>query len=174
MRKKSELKSLTKLTCVIPFMDDSVQRRHNLSAVVGYLTELGCAIVVAESGARQCAPEVIGGDSQKCTFHFDAVSGPFFHHTRVRNRAAHSVRTELIALWDADIVIPYRQLISTAVRLLEGACDLAFPYDGRFVDFSDHVAAGSLSSAMRRIAFADQPPQVEAVDDSVIAVRTGG
>jgi hypothetical protein len=153
-------------------MEDSEQRRNNLSAVVRYLSELGCAIVVAESGRRQCAPEVFKSAGANCSFHFDATSESLFHHTRTRNRAAHTVGTELIALWDADIVIPCNQLISTVDRLRERECDYAYPFDGRCVDFADHVSAGSLSRAMRQIAFATYFPLVEEAD-SVTTVLAG-
>lgn len=172
-QKESGLKSLAQLTCVIPFMDDSVQRRHNLSAVVEYLTEFGCAIVVAEAGPRQYAPEVIKGAGRNCRFCFDVSYEPLFHHTRTRNRAAHTVRTELIALWDADVVIPYSQLISSVDRLLERECDYAYPSDGRCTDFANHVSAGSLSGMMREVVFAASPPQVDEAGDGVTTVLTG-
>ena len=174
-RDKIDPDSLTQLTCIIPFREDSRPRRQNLSAVVRYLTELGCAIVVSEFGARQrAAPEAFGADRLKCSYQFYPDVGPLFHHTRARNRAAYSARTALIALWDADIIIPYTQLAWSAARLLERECDYAFPYDGRFVDFAGHVSAGYVSSAMRQIALATRPPQVtEYVDGTVTVVADG-
>ena len=160
-RGQIDVNCLAELTCVIPFMDDGRQRRRNLSAVVGYLAEQGCGIVVAESGVRQCAPEFVRPDTQKCSFHFHRDGEPLFHRTRTINRAVHLVRTSLIALWDADIVIPYIQLARSALRLLERECDYAFPFDGRCVDFAGHASAGYLSNPMRQVAFATHLPQVD-------------
>lgn len=173
-RGKLDPSTLAQLTCVISFKDDSRQRRLNLSAVVRYLTRLGCAVVIAESGARQYAPDAVTAGGPKCSFYFYPDVEPLFHHTRAKNRAAHSVRTTLIALWDADIVIPYIQLAESALRLLERECDYAFPFDGRCVDFAGHASAGYLSSAMRQVAFATLPPQVDEDGDGVITVLTGG
>ena len=166
--------SLAQVTCVIPFRNDSRQRCRNLNAVVGYLTELGCSIVVSESGPRQCAPQIVTAGGVKCRFYFYRDIEPLFHRTRAINRAAHSVRTALVALWDTDVVIPYIQLACSAVRLLERECDYAFPFDGRCVDFADHARRGQLSKVMRQVAFATYTPEVEEDGEGEITVLTSG
>ena len=173
-RKKIKSDSLKQLTCIIAFREDSRQRRQNLSAVARYLTALGCAVVVSEFGARQCAPEALAASGLQCGYQFYPDVEPLFHHTRARNRAAYSARTALIALWDADVIIPYAQLAWSVAHLLERDCDYAFPYDGRFVDFTGHASTGYVSSAMRQIAFATHPPQVtEDVDGTITVVADG-
>jgi hypothetical protein len=173
-RGQIDINPLAQLTCVIPFRNDSRQRSQNLSAVAGYLTELGCTVVVAEYGVRQHAPEAVTTRSPKCSFHFHSDVEPLFHHTRARNQAAYSVRTPLLALWDADIVIPRLQLVWSATRLLERVCDYAFPFDGRFVDFARHAMAGHLSGAMRQVAFATRPPHVDENRDGRVTVMASG
>jgi predicted glycosyltransferase involved in capsule biosynthesis len=47
------------------------------------------------------------------------------------------VETPYIAIWDADVIIDKNQILDSVTALRQDKTDIAYPYDGRFLDTSD-------------------------------------
>ena len=41
---------------------------------------------------------------------------------------------DYIAIWDADVLIDYHQIVDAVMSLRDGIADVSFPYDGHFYD----------------------------------------
>lgn len=130
--------NLRDLTVVIPVRCESDQRRRNLEIVVRYLLRwFDVRIAVAEDGSRD-VPRLLHGLDVTC-FAYDDDRGELLHRTRLLNRLVRAASTRLVAIYDADVLLPPGQMI-TAVRMLrrEGYHGI-LPYDGRCLDVPTHL-----------------------------------
>lgn len=135
-KKIKGMTDLKDVTFAIPVKYDHDDRRRNLEYVIAYLQRnFDTNIIVCEQG----------GDFFKYLqysvgyLNFDC---PIFFRTRMINWMVKESRTKIIFNWDADVVAPVSQIISSVERLRGGA-DFVYPYDGRFyqVGYSDSLEA---------------------------------
>lgn len=67
-------------------------------------------------------------------YHFIKDTDVIFHRTRIINQMIRLAQTEMVAVWDADVIVPFDQLISAINIVKENHSDFVYPIDGRFLD----------------------------------------
>lgn len=127
------------LTILIPIRVESIVRLENLLAVVRYLSQnFEASIVILE--ANKYDNKVLSSMLPNSVKHiFVEDRDPIFYRTRYINKMALNVTTDYLAVWDADVVIPPKQVEKAMDALRTNCCDIAYPYDGRFLDTSNLI-----------------------------------
>jgi GT2 family glycosyltransferase len=113
------------LTFVVPFSADSPERVSNLELVrahlegFGHYMNMSCGIIVQEPNA--------GSDDKD-----------MFNRSATRNDGVRACSSDIVALNDADVLIPYAQM-AEAYRRLSGEVDYIYPYEGAFLNIPRHL-----------------------------------
>lgn len=126
------------LTIGIPIRVDSKERKDNLSAVVKHLSALQCRIIVLEADARPNTDNI--GCIDNVDYVYAEDTNTVFHRTRYINRLLQMSQTEMVAIWDTDVLVDYCQILEALQKIRLGAT-IAYPYDGRFVMLSEELSA---------------------------------
>ncbi|WP_286845417.1 glycosyltransferase [Proteiniphilum sp. UBA5346] len=119
------------LTIVIPVRIDCTERKENLDAVLSSLLNTTRATVIileADSKQRYTCP----GPVEKVKYVFIEDNDPIFHRTRYLNKLLRMSETNIVGIWDTDVIIDASQIVDAAKSVKDGAT-LCYPYDGRFV-----------------------------------------
>ena len=125
------------LTFVIPVRIDSPERTENLRTALRFLGGLGCRVLVLEADA---APALKGQDwLRPAEYTFVSDAAPVFHRTRYINRLLHMADTDIVAVWDTDVLLAYGQILEAAERVCDG-CTIAYPYNGQFVMLKEQLS----------------------------------
>lgn len=127
----------TQITFVIPVRVDCRERADNLRAVLRYLGVLGCRILVLEADAAQALGDMDWPDTAEYTFVEDA--SPVFHRTHYINALLRMAGTDIVGVWDTDVLVGYGQ-ICEAARRIQAGCTIAYPYNGQFVMLSEQLS----------------------------------
>lgn len=132
------------LSIVIPVRIDSDNRLANLKTVLGWTKNIGCRLTLLESDK---SPR-LSGISKKYA-HVDYVfvydTAPVFHRTKYINELLECATTDIVAVWDSDVIISYTQVLQAVELIMREGCTIAYPYDGAFFKLSEE-----LSSKFRR------------------------
>lgn len=119
------------LTVVIPVRIDCLERRENLNTVLYSLIETTNAfIIILEADDEQrylCSEE-----NDRVRYHFVKDQNPIFHRTFYINRLLEMAETNVIGIWDTDVILSKEQ-IQKGVREIMNGITLCYPYDGRFI-----------------------------------------
>lgn len=127
------------LTIVMPVRIESDEREANLKAVLHHVCGLGCRIILLEADIQSALKEKkeMNTEMMRCIeYEFVTDSSPIFHRTRYINRLLNETSTEIVAVWDADILIAYHQVYEAVDNILKG-CTIAYPYNGEYVMLSE-------------------------------------
>lgn len=123
------------LTFILPIRIDSMIRLENMLAVLGYLKSTSARIIVIE--ASTCH----GYETRKILPHSNNLKyihiedhDPVFFRTHFINVALKEVDTEVVSVWDADVLVDKRQLCLSYDAVLSGEYEASFPYDGLFLN----------------------------------------
>lgn len=136
-----DMKSL--LTFVIPVRIDCEERAENLHAVLRYLGGCGCRVLVLEADA---VPVLKHKDwIHLAEYIFVEDTAPVFHRTRYINELLRRADTDIVAVWDTDVLVDYVQ-IDEAVRLIQEGCTIAYPYNGQFVMLAEQISVNTRKS----------------------------
>lgn len=129
---------LTDTTFIIPVRIDSMIRLENLlmsvDSIVRYF-RTRILILEASSYQNEIIPSLIKDDTVKYTFLVD--KDPVFYKTKYLNILAKQVDTPLVCIWDADVILDHLQILDAVKQLRTRTSDVAYPYDGNFLDTSD-------------------------------------
>lgn len=120
-------------TFVIPVRIDCEERMRNLHIVVDWLCHFNAQIHILEADKEQ---KVFKENFiQQCVnIHYIKDEQAIFHRTHYINELLHMATTPFVAVWDTDIIIDYRQILSAVYyRLYEEECTLAYPYNSKFI-----------------------------------------
>ena len=123
------------LTIVMPVRIESDERMSNLKAVLHQVCGLRCRVVLLEADQQS----VLGNMKEmlkNVEYEFVQDLSPVFHRTRYINRLLNEACTEIVAVWDADILIAYHQVYEAVDNIIKG-CTIAYPYNGEFVMLSE-------------------------------------
>lgn len=117
---------------------DSVDRLENTLMIVEYLSSrYDTEIHVWEYGVYDnCILSRLLPAGVAYAFHeeFDLT----FHRTRYINQMVQKVTKPFVAIWDADVLVPFTQ-IDEAVAALRRGADLVYPYNSRFYNVSHEM-----------------------------------
>lgn len=134
------------LTIGIPVRIDCEEREANLLTVIKHLAVLQCHIIVLEADVQ---PQI--GDFHNMEiveYQFVEDTNEVFHRTHYINRLLQMSQTEVVAVWDTDVLVDYNQIFEALQMILRGAT-ISYPYDGRFVMLSEELSV----QTRRRIDF---------------------
>lgn len=125
---------LSDVTFLIPIRIDSVIRLENLLAVVSYINRN----FITEIHVLEAAPYDNGITKRlipnNVNLLFVEDDDIIFHRTHYINYMCSSVKTKIVAVWDADVIIPRQQIIDTIIALRNNMCDFSYPYNGLFLN----------------------------------------
>lgn len=121
------------LTIVIPVRIDCDERKKNLDAVIYSLLETteACIIIMEADVKREYFNKQIETTS-RVEYHFVEDFNPIFHRTLYLNRLIRMAKTDIVGIWDSDVLISGNQIIECVQKIQNGAT-LCYPYDGRFI-----------------------------------------
>ncbi len=117
-------------TFIMPFRIDSAERQRNLSFSIGRLASLKAKIILLEADTKQRVDK--SSFYENVEYIFIENSNPVFHRTHYINMLLKHAETEIVSIWDTDIVVDYKQIYE-AVRNIKNGCTIAYPYNGEFV-----------------------------------------
>lgn len=117
-------------TFVMPFRIECPERQRNLVFTLNWLASLKAKIILLEADVVQKADTRSFPENVRYIFVKD--SSPVFYRTRYINTLLKQATTEIVSVWDTDIVIAY-PLIEEAIRNIQEGHTLAYPYSGEYV-----------------------------------------
>jgi hypothetical protein len=121
-------------TFVIPIRIDSLERIENLSILFSYFRNLiSTNLIILEADKMQIGLSGIG-PLDNLSYTFEKDDDVVFHRTKYLNTLSQMVKTEYIAVWDSDVIVPPSQIQYAISKLRDDSHDFLFPYDGRFLD----------------------------------------
>jgi hypothetical protein len=123
---------LSNLTFLIPFKFDSPERLDNINIVIKYInSNFKTNIIVYEEYVNR----KFCGDIDNIHYMSAKEDVDYFHRTKIINKMFDCVDTELISIYDADVLLPTFTYIKTYNWMSIGLIDVIYPYD-MFVDIS--------------------------------------
>lgn len=121
----------TTLNIVLPVRIDSEDRLDNLKAVLSWVDNIGCPIILLEADKTPNLDTLI--DSFKhISYHFVEDENPIFHRTKYINDLLRMSKAEIVAVWDADVVLPNSQIDEAIECIKEQDVTIVIPYNGTF------------------------------------------
>ena len=121
---------LTDVTFLIPLRIDSVEREENTDALVRHIFKsFNTTIIVLEfdSARKYYSKET----KENFRYEFMTDNNEFFYKTKCISRLINLTETTYVAVWDADVIVPFEQIIASVNILRKEQAFLTLPYDGR-------------------------------------------
>lgn len=124
-----------KITILIPLRIDFSERKENLDSVVSFfLQNTSATILLLEADRRQ--QYFCNVDNERLRMVFIEDEDPIFYRTHYINQLLKMSLTNIVGIWDTDVLIPLSQILLAVENIANGAT-MSFPYDGRFIELSE-------------------------------------
>ena len=126
------------ITFQIPIRIDSIVRLENLiMSVQSLLRSFDTHITILEASnyPNGILQKMFGN---KVEYLFLEDKDPVFYRTKYLNIMTRRSQTPYIGIWDADVIIPKKQILDSIEKLRQGI-EIAYPYDGHFYDTSNVI-----------------------------------
>ena len=123
------------LTFILPTRIDSMIRLENFLTVFWYLRTTKSQIIVIEADHHTInvvKPFLPKSKFVKYIYIHD--EDPIFFRTHFVNIALNEVCTNIVSVWDADVIVEKSQLFSSYEAIRSGRYDCSYPYDGLFLN----------------------------------------
>ncbi len=133
---KNDLKDITFL---IPVRLDSIVRLENLLLSIKYLQKYFRTNILILEAAEYNNGLIKQLISKEIEYHFVEDRDPVFYRTKFLNIMTDMTSTPLLAIWDADVIVPKEQIINSVDMLRKGDAEMIYPYDGHFYDTADPI-----------------------------------
>lgn len=130
---------LSDTTFLIPIRIDSIDRLENILAVIKFLRHYfntNIMVLEASTGTNSFLMRLLPKD-RKVNYMFIHDDDPIFFRTHYINMMAKETHTPIIAVWDADAIIPVKQIMQAVEQIRLGRADVSHPYDGTCLEASD-------------------------------------
>lgn len=124
----------SQLTIVIPVRIDCKERKENLDAVLNSLLKMTNSFVIileADTVQRYSCKE----KSERVEYIFIHDDNLIFYRTRYLNLLLKISETNIVGIWDTDVILDCNQ-IKNAANAVNNGITLCYPYDGRFLFLS--------------------------------------
>lgn len=126
-------KNLKDVSFLIPIKIDSEDRLKNLYATTAYIDKyFETQIFVFEVDHRQQVD--VSRLPQGTRYIFEKTDNDRLFRTRINNEMIKIADTSIVALYDADVIIPLKQILQAVKMLRKGPFKIVSPYDGRFFE----------------------------------------
>lgn len=123
-------------TFVIPFRIECPERQRNLSFAVDWLAPLKARIILLEADTESRVDKKCFRENVEYIFVED--SSPVFHRTHYINLLLKHAKTEIVSVWDTDVITSYQQ-IEESVQNVKNGCTLAIAYNGDCVMLTSDI-----------------------------------
>ena len=128
------------LTFIMPVRVDSKERMRNITTVLSWLAPLQCKFLLLEADChRNIIRKKIEPYKNIVDYTFIRDCNPIFHRTLYINILLKQAKTEVIAVWDADIITPHSQINEAVNYIINKGNTLAYPYSGKYVLLPHHT-----------------------------------
>ena len=126
-----------KLSFIIPVRVDCPARMDNLRTVLYILETTGCRIFIIEADSE---PRLQNMEWMRdIEYEFIGDTNPLFRRTMYINKLLSKVETEMVGVWDADVLVKTEQIAET-IQLIERGCTISYPYNGEFVMLDENMS----------------------------------
>lgn len=125
------------LTIGIPVRIDSEERKANLLTVIKYLAVLQCRIIVLEADTQSNVRDLCNRNFVE--YKFVESQNPVFYRTHYINQLLQMSDTDVVAIWDTDVLVDYDQIVE-ALQMIQKGFTITYPYDGRFIMLSEQLS----------------------------------
>lgn len=131
---KTDLKDVT---FVIPVRLDSVQRLENTQVLVSRLYKYFDTNIVLVEITDHCNGILRSLIPKKVEYVFIEDKDNVLYRTKHLNDIIPKIETDLIALWDVDIVVDKKVVFDAVSSVREGRADVSYPYNGICLETSE-------------------------------------
>ncbi|MDR1227129.1 MAG: hypothetical protein LBK47_09580 [Prevotellaceae bacterium] len=131
---KIDLKDITFLILV---RLDSIERLENTIVVVNDLAKHFDTNIYVLEAANYNNGILKQALNKKIKYYFEQDKDPVLHKTLYYNRMVKESNTPFFSIWDTDTVVDKNVIVEVVECLRNGKAEIAFPYDGVFMDTSD-------------------------------------
>lgn len=127
------------ITFLIPIRVDSIIRIENLLATIRFVRShflTNIIVLEADKFNNGVLKRLLPKDVE---YLFVKDNDPIFYRTHFLNMMTKISKTEFIAIWDADVIVPKQQLLDSMEKLRSYSYDIALPYDGSFLEVTSCI-----------------------------------
>lgn len=115
---------------------DSIERLENTIVVANDLAKHFDTNIYVLEAANYCDEMLKQALNKKIRYRFVEDKDPVLHKTMYYNRMVKECDTPFFSIWDTDTVVDKYVIADVFERLRNGAAEIAFPYNGVFMDTS--------------------------------------
>ncbi|EGN57808.1 hypothetical protein PRBRB14_18060 [Hallella multisaccharivorax DSM 17128] len=119
------MNGLKNCTFIIPFRIDCPERQRNLSFVLHWLAHIDAKIALIEADTISRIDKT--SFTENISYRFVEDHNPIFHRTHYINTLLEQSNTDVVSIWDADIVTKYEQIEEAVQNIMKGNT-LTYPY----------------------------------------------
>lgn len=119
------------LTIVLPVRIDCRERLDNLKAVLTWIDKMEYPIILLEADRSPKTNTLIEA-FKHIRYHFVEDCQKVFYRTKYINDLLRMADTEYVAVWDADVILPYSQIEEAVKYLCSKTITMVIPYNGTF------------------------------------------
>lgn len=119
------------VTFVISVRVDSPERSANLDVVLEQLSHREQASVLLLEADTRPFYKLKKAYSNVRYFFVEDLD-PVFYRTKYMNQLLREAKTELVGIWDTDVIVSDTQIDKSLRDLMEGRAAMSYPYDGCF------------------------------------------
>ena len=124
-------------TFVIPVRLDSIPRLENILIIINRLCRYFNTTIVVVEIANHYNGILASLLPRKVAYIFREDKDNVLYRTKHLNQVIPTIHTDMIALWDVDVVIDKKAVIEAVSSIRLGNADVAFPYNGMCFDTSE-------------------------------------
>ncbi len=128
--------NLEDLTFLIPVRLDSIVRLENLIAVIKYIRhsfKTNIMVLEAAPNNNRIIERLL---DRKVEYYYIEDKDPIFYRTMYLNKMVGMSSTPFLAIWDTDVLVHKKQILAAIDSLRSEHYEIAYPYDGSFLDTS--------------------------------------
>ncbi len=129
--------NLQDISFIILVRLDSVERLENTVVVANDLAKHFDTNIYVLEAASYCNGILKQALNRKINYRFVEDKDPVLHKTLYYNRMVKESDTPFFSIWDTDTVVDKNVVVDVVERLRIGEAEIAFPYNGIFLDTSD-------------------------------------
>lgn len=136
--KNSYNTDMSDVTIVIPIRVDSEARIANLKTIIRLYSNLeNIHFIIGEADSYQ---HLHIETNNKINYSFYQDYNPVFYLTYYRNEMIKQVRTPIVLVWDADVLVPEEQLYKAVSDVRNHHAVLSYPFNGICYSLSSDIS----------------------------------
>lgn len=127
-------------TIVLPVRVDSTDRLDNLKVILSWVDKIGCPIILLEADRVPLVNSIIPFYKNVC-YYFVEDENKIFHRTKYINDLLRMTEADIVAVWDADVILPHSQINEAIVCMDKQKATIVYPYNGTIYMLSPQQSA---------------------------------